>query len=87
MRIETGRKKDTTAKGPVSFTGWLARDKNTAAPLSIYEYKPLRCEMNDGRKFWKEQPFTKSIRIPEFFFPEITWKDEPVKVSISIEKI
>lgn len=62
---------------------WIARDKNVARPLNIFEEKPEREHLNDGRQYWKGD-FHDSICLPSTLFPEIQWENEPQKVKLKI---
>ena len=53
---------------------WVARDKNGF--LFAYEDKPKRCD-NQKEWIWR---FLFSMK--NSFFPELTWKDEPIEVEL-----
>ena len=53
---------------------WVARDKNGF--LFAYEDKPTRCYI---RKEWFGQFFSP---MKNSYFPNITWKDEPIEVEL-----
>lgn len=59
------------------LTGWLVRD-SYLNKLKIFEKKPRREGIT-----WEHGYFR--AELPESLFPNIKWKDEPVKVSIIIE--
>lgn len=60
------------------LTGWLTRDGDLYGTLKIFERKPRREFLS-----WEHGYFR--AELPRSLFPNITWKDEPVKVSITIE--
>ena len=53
---------------------WVARDKNYF--LFAYEEKPTRCDI---RKEWIGCFFSS---MKNSYFPNLTWKDEPIEVEI-----
>ena len=53
---------------------WVARDKNGF--LFAYEDKPKRC---DNQKEWLGC-FSNSMK--NSYFPNLTWKDEPIEIRI-----
>lgn len=67
--------------------GYIARDKN--GNISLYKHTPKR-------KQWKSTDYINDvwlssiggwIQLNKFMFPEITWDNEPVEVSITITTI
>lgn len=53
---------------------WVARDKNGF--LFAYECKPIRCDI---RKEWLGLLFSS---MENSYFPNLTWKDEPIEVEL-----
>lgn len=61
--------------------GFIARDRN--GNLYIYDKLPKRDRTNG---IWQvNEKFDKFYQLPNDWFPEITWDDEPRKVEISIK--
>lgn len=60
----------------INIDGWVARDK--CGNVFLYPTEPWR-----GRYEWQEinQEY---ISIPDEF-PNLTWKDEPIKVTITLK--
>lgn len=54
---------------------WVARDKD--GNIFAYNDKPTRC---DNQREWFSAKFLFSIE--NSFFPELTWKDEPIEVEL-----
>lgn len=81
--IELLRKKEKTGE---SEEAWVARD--STGDLFCYKSKPIRgfsCTqwMFDYKNPWKGPAV---FKIPNNLFPELTWKDEPIKISITYKK-
>lgn len=55
---------------------WVARDKNGF--LFAYEDKPTRCDI---RKEWFGRFFSS---MQNSYFPNLTWKDEPIEVKLQL---
>ena len=75
-----------------TLTGWLARDefknsrKEAPGTLCFYDEKPVRdCSSSLGG-YW-DGSMGDCIELPETMFPELTWKDEPKYVKLTIEVI
>ena len=75
-----------------TLTGWLARDeyknsrKETPGTLCFYDEKPVRDSSSSLGGYW-DGTMGDCIELPETMFPELTWKDEPVYVKLTIEVI
>lgn len=73
-----------------TLTGWIARDefcnskKETPGTLCLYPDCPERDNCSALGGFWDSR-LSECIELPKTMFPEITWKDEPVYVKLSIE--
>ena len=82
--IELLRKKEKTEE---SEEAWVARD--STGDLFCYKSKPIRglsCTqwMFDYKSPWRGPAV---FKIPNNLFPELTWRDEPIKISITYKKV
>ena len=79
--IELLRKKEKTEE---SEEAWVARD--STGDLFCYKSKPIRglsCTqwMFDYKSPWRGPAV---FKIPNNLFSELTWRDEPIKISLSL---
>lgn len=77
---------DLKEKAGASEEAWAARDAN--GDLFCYKSKPVRGFsqtqwMFDYKVPWKGCAL---FAMPNNLFPELTWKDEPIKISITYKK-
>ena len=78
---------DLKEKADASEEGWVARD--STGDLFCYKSKPIRglsCTQwtFDYKSPWKGPAL---FAIPNNLFPELTWRDEPIKISITYKKV
>ena len=71
------------------ISAFVARDhKLEGANIGLYQTLPVRKEFKstDYKNYhWMSTSYG-TIQLPDSFFPEITWKEEPVEVEIIIRK-
>lgn len=82
--IELLRKMEKTEE---SEEAWVARD--STGDLFCYKSKPIRglsCTqwMFDYKSPWRGPAV---FKIPNNLFSELTWRDEPIKISITYKKV
>lgn len=71
------------------LTGWIARDEcgidinDMPGFITLYSNKPKRSQNEDFGGYWDS--LGDIITLPRNMFPELTWKDEPVYVKLTIE--
>lgn len=65
----------------VAIEGWVARDANGA--LFLYTAKPIR---SLETRSWVICEKENLCIISNSLFPELTWEDEPIEVSITYKK-
>ena len=67
-----------------TIKGWIARDKEDggfAGELNLFHNRPWRSSLWD---VWNGN--TEPLMLPYNSFPDLTWEDEPRKVTITIEE-
>jgi len=71
----------------MTFTmkGWAMRDGDSKAHVWFYDSEPRRLPQPKvwAPKYTEGRTWTK---LPFIAFPEITWEDEPAKVTLTIER-
>lgn len=73
-----------------TLTGWLARDefknsrRETPGTLCFYSEEPVRDSCSSLGGYW-DGSMSDYIELPATMFPELTWKDEPKYVKLTIE--
>ena len=63
----------------MELKGWIARDR--CGVLCLYDENP---ERNEPQQFFLALHY---IELPINSFPEVTWENSPVEVTIKIEKV
>ena len=69
-----------------TITGWVARDEKGS--LCLYNHKPTRYDsFNEsmGNYWYSDELDIEVWELPGTMFPELTWKEEPVYVKLTIE--
>lgn len=78
---------DLKEKADASEEAWAARDAN--GDLFCYKSKPVRGFSQTQWMFDYKDPWKGSalFAMPNNLFPELTWRDEPIKISIIYKKV
>lgn len=78
---------DLKEKADASEEGWVARD--STGDLFCYKSKPVRMLKLRQWRANISSPWKGSVlfALPNDLFPELTWRDEPIKISITYKKV
>lgn len=81
-----------------TIKGWVCKDKcswkSDWQPTKFFENKPVRVYVkNPPYYIWDEHDHWEMLysgfetRLPVDMFPEMTWKDEPIEVELTIKTL
>ena len=67
--------------------GWVCKSKNYDM-AQFFEDKPIRVELDTPWPYWMwDKQSCCSMLLPEGWFSELTWEDEPIEVELTIKRV